>query len=449
MAQIDPDDIIAWIEYYASHDPSRPYLETADGTLLSYGMLLADVERLASRLIACGVAPGDRIVAQIEKSPEAITLYLACLWVGAVFMPLNTGYTAPEITYFIDDAEPLLCVADPACCATMPPSIRLKTLDVYGRGSLMEVAAPEIGSRPRFRGDAPAAMLYTSGTTGKPKGAVLSRVALASNALALASAWHFSADDVLLHALPLFHVHGLFVATNTVLAAGASILLLPRFESDTVMHGLVRATVFMGVPTFYTRLLQHPKRLREASKSMRLFISGSAPLLAETHQAFRDVTGHAIIERYGMTETLINTSNPHTGDRIAGTVGPALPGVQVRVTDPVGGAPLPIGDIGMIEVKGPNLFSGYWRNPEMTAQDFRTDGYFITGDLGLIDRAGYVQIVGRGKDLIITGGLNVYPKEVETVINALDGVIECAVIGVPHPDFGEAVGGDCRRQARC
>ena len=439
MAARSPNDIIGWIEDIVSRDPSRPSLERECGAALSYAMLLTDVELWASWLIACGVAPGDRVVALIEKSPDAITLYLACLWVGAVFMPLNVDYTAPEIAYFLDDAEPALCVVDTAFQAKMPPGTRVETLDATGRGSLINVAVLGIGPRRRFDGEAPAAMLYTSGTTGKPKGAILSRAALASNALALATAWHFSADDVLLHALPLFHVHGLFVATNTVLAVGASMLLLPRFESDMVLASLPRSTIFMGVPTFYTRLLQHPDRLQEASLNMRLFISGSAPLLAETHQTFQDVTGHAIIERYGMTETLINTTNPHAGDRIAGTVGPALPGVQVRVTDPVGGAPLPDGSIGMIEVKGPNLFSGYWRNPEKTAQDFRPDGYFITGDLGLIDPAGYVQIVGRGKDLIITGGLNVYPKEIETVVNALDGVVECAVIGVPHPDFGEAV----------
>jgi malonyl-CoA/methylmalonyl-CoA synthetase len=282
-------------------------------------------------------------------------------------------------------------------------------------------------------------MLYTSGTTGKPKGAMLTRGNLASSAATLAHAWRFTANDVLIHALPIFHVHGLLVATNTVLAAGASMLFMDRFDPDRVIDRFDRGTVLMGVPTFYTCLLANPRLTREACKAMRLFVSGSAPLLAETHREFSARTGHAILERYGMTETMMNTSNPYDGARVPGTVGPPLPGVSLRITNADTGALLPHGDIGMIEVKGPNLFKGYWRNPEKTAVEHRADGYFITGDLGKVDAAGYVHIIGRGKDLIISGGLNIYPKEVEDALDALPGVLESAVVGVPDADFGEAV----------
>jgi len=269
---------------------------------------------------------------------------------------------------------------------------------------------------------------------------MLSRANLASNALALVAAWQFTADDVLLHALPIFHVHGLFVAVNTVLASGSSMVFLPRFDAEEIVRRLPDVTVMMGVPTFYTRLLQHPELDRHATRSMRLFISGSAPLLPDTHREFRERTGHAILERYGMSETLMNTSNPYEGERIPGSVGPALPGIDVRISDPDSGVVQAQPDtIGMIEVRGPNVFGGYWRMPEKTAQELRGDGFFITGDLGRIDARGYVHIVGRGKDLVITGGYNVYPIEVEAEIDALPGVIESAVIGVAHPDFGEAV----------
>ena len=284
-----------------------------------------------------------------------------------------------------------------------------------------------------------AAILYTSGTTGRSKGAMLTHDNLLSNALALCDIWRFTAADRLIHALPIFHTHGLFVATNVVLLSGASMVFLPKFDADEVLRLMPRATVLMGVPTFYVRLLQHPGLTREATAGMRLFVSGSAPLLAETHAAFGARTGHAILERYGMTETNMNTSNPYDGDRVAGTVGFPLPGVDLRVTEPESGAPLPAGETGMIEVRGPNVFKGYWRMPEKTAAEFRPDGFFITGDLGKVDARGYVHIVGRGKDLVISGGFNVYPKEVETEIDQLDGVVESAVIGVPHPDFGEGV----------
>jgi len=282
-------------------------------------------------------------------------------------------------------------------------------------------------------------MLYTSGTTGRPKGAVLSRRVLASNAAALARIWEFGPEDVLLHALPIFHAHGLFISTNTVLAAGASMVFLKKFDAAQVMAWLPRCTVMMGVPTFYTRLLERRELDRAAVKGVRLFVSGSAPLLPETHRRFKERTGHAILERYGMTETLVISSHPYHGERRPGSVGFPLPDVQVRIADPATGEVLPAGEIGVIEVRGPNLFDGYWRAPDKTAQDMRPDGFFITGDLGMLDAEGQIHIVGRSKDLIISGGYNVYPKEVETEIDSLPGVKESAVVGVPHPDFGEGV----------
>lgn len=289
------------------------------------------------------------------------------------------------------------------------------------------------------RPDDMAAILYTSGTTGRSKGAMLTHANLASNALTLVDLWRFTQDDVLIHALPIYHTHGLFVATNIALLANCSMIFLPKFDPDIIINCMLRATVMMGVPTFYTRLLGHDGLARQTTKHMRLFISGSAPLLAETHGEWQKRTGHAILERYGMTETNMNTSNPYDGDRIAGTVGFPLPGVEVRIAQQETGALADADDVGIIEVKGPNVFKGYWRNAEKTAEEFRSDGFFITGDLGKIDRRGYVHIVGRGKDLIITGGFNVYPKEVEDEINACSGVIESAVIGLPHADLGEGV----------
>ncbi len=426
------DDICDWIAAHAVHMGDRPFLTDDQGKVITYGALASDVARMGQVLIDMGVQPGDRVTAQVEKSPEALMLYLACLWVGAIYMPLNTGYTASEIDYFVGDAEPVLMVTEPG--VIVPDGVRTITLTQLC-AAMTSTLAPRHTAAP----DDLAAMCYTSGTTGRPKGAMISRRALASNAQTLAAAWRFTAQDVLIHALPVYHVHGLFVATNTVLASGASMLFQAKFDATHVLSALSEATVLMGVPTFYTRLLSLGALDRAACQSMRLFVSGSAPLLAETHRDFAARTGHAIIERYGMTETQINTSNPYDGARVPGTVGLPLPGISVRVVDPDRGTALPMGDIGMIEVKGPNLFAGYWRNPEKTAADMRDDGFFITGDLGRIDEHGYVHIVGRGKDLIISGGLNVYPKEVETEINALPGVIESAVIGVPHADFGEAV----------
>jgi malonyl-CoA/methylmalonyl-CoA synthetase len=425
--------------------PTAPFAFLDDGRTYTYADMVAVSARFANALVARGVKPGDRVAAQVEKSIEALMLYLGTIRAGAIFLPLNTAYTPAEIEYFLGDAEPAVFVCDPAKAEALKPfadkaGAKLETLGV-GAGSLLDkanAAAAEFADVARGADDL-AAILYTSGTTGRSKGAMLSHDNLASNALSLVDYWRFSKGDVLLHALPIFHTHGLFVATNTILLAGASMILLPKFDPEQVFKYLPRATSMMGVPTFYVRLLQDQRLSKEAVKHMRLFVSGSAPLLAETHREWRERTGHAILERYGMTETNMNTSNPYDGDRVAGTVGFPLPGVSARVTDPESGTELARDEIGMIEVKGPNVFKGYWRNPEKTKAEFRADGFFITGDLGKIDSAGYVHIVGRGKDLIITGGYNVYPKEVEAEIDEMPGVIESAVIGCPHPDFGEGV----------
>ncbi len=425
--------------------PARTFIETADGREISYGDLLARSARMANALVALGVKPGDRVAAQAEKSPAFVDLYLGCVRAGAVFLPLNTAYTPAEIEYFLGDAEPALFVCDPAKRATLAPVAKrvpkVETLGADEKGTLAEkyaAAAADFADVPRAAGDI-AAILYTSGTTGRSKGAMLTHENLRSNAATLTDYWRFTADDVLIHALPVYHTHGLFVATNVILTAGAAMIFLPKFDPEQLLKLFARATSMMGVPTFYTRLLQHPGLTQAAAKGMRLFVSGSAPLLAETHREWQARTGHAILERYGMTETGMNTSNPYDGERIAGTVGFPLPGIEIRVADPESGKLLPPESIGMIEVRGPNVFIGYWRMPEKTKAEFRGDGFFVTGDLGKIDKRGYVHIVGRGKDLIISGGFNVYPKEVESEIDALPGVIESAVIGVPHADFGEGV----------
>ncbi|MEQ1956455.1 malonyl-CoA synthase [Mesorhizobium sp. CN2-181] len=426
-------------------EAEKPLLEREDGSVLTYGGLLTETGRLANALVALGVKTGDRVAAQVEKSAEALLLYLACVRAGAVFLPLNPGYMLREVEYFLRDAEPVVVVCPPGKRAKMEgiagEKCRVETLGVAGDGSLVELSArqPEIfEDRPREAGDL-AAILYTSGTTGRSKGAMLTHGNLASNALTLVDTWRFTRNDVLIHALPIFHTHGLFVAFNTVLLSGAKMLFFQRFDPAQVIAAFPRATAMMGVPTFYVRLLDHPGLADARLETMRLFVSGSAPLLAETFAAWQERTGHAILERYGMTETNMNTSNPYDGERMAGTVGFPLPGVDLRVVDPATGERFGADAIGMIEVRGPNVFCGYWRMPEKTAEEFRPDGFFITGDLGRIDARGYVQIVGRGKDLIISGGLNVYPKEVETEIDLLPGVLESAVIGLSHPDFGEGV----------
>jgi malonyl-CoA/methylmalonyl-CoA synthetase len=432
-------------------DKAKLFAELTDGRHYTYGDVDDVSARFANALVDLGVQPGDRVAVQVEKSIEAIMLYLGTVRAGAVFLPLNTGYTPAEIEYFVGDAEPRVFVCDPSKADALRPiagkaGAKLETLGVWkspsiSAGTLSDrtLAASTQFETAARRPDDLGAILYTSGTTGRSKGAMLTHENLASNAATLADYWRFSPDDVLIHALPIFHTHGLFVATNTVLVAGASMIFLPRFDPDKIFEVMPRATSMMGVPTFYTRLLQDPRLTKAATEHMRLFISGSAPLLAETHREWEAKTGHAILERYGMTETGMNTSNPYDGERIAGTVGFPLPRIEMRATDPESGKPLGTDEIGMLEVKGPNVFEGYWRMPEKTAAEFRSDGFFITGDLGKIDGRGYIHIVGRGKDLIITGGYNVYPKEIESEIDAIDGVVESAVIGVPHPDFGEGV----------
>ncbi|GLS44641.1 malonate--CoA ligase [Methylobacterium brachythecii] len=434
-----------------THLPPEPaqktLLETPDGPRFSYADMIARSGAYASALVALGVKPGDRVAAQVEKSPEVVFLFLGSVRAGAVFLPLNTAYTDREISYFLGDAEPTVFVCDPTRKASLDTVAgeagvaSVLTLGGDGRGTARDAAdaaATDFADVARGSDDL-AAILYTSGTTGRSKGAMLTHDNLGSNAVTLARTWRFGPEDVLIHALPVFHTHGLFVATNTVIMAGASMLWLPRLDAKQILSVMPRATAMMGVPTFYTRLLKEPGLTREATAHIRLFVSGSAPLLAETHREWSARTGHAILERYGMTETNMSTSNPYEGERIAGTVGFPLPDVALRVVDPETGARLPVGDVGMIEVKGPNVFKGYWRMPEKTMAEFKADGFFITGDLGKIDPQGYVHIVGRGKDLIITGGYNVYPKEIETEIDGLPGVVESAVIGLPHADFGEGV----------
>lgn len=404
---------------------TRPALVEPNGGSLTF----ADLDRLSAQfatvLRSHGVVPGDRVVVQVEKSVSAVALYLACLRVGAIFVPLNTAYTGSEIEYFLSDAEPKLFVASSDMDG---PDTGLWAEAL--KSDPFEVVAPRAA-------DDLAAILYTSGTTGRSKGAMITHGNLASNAQTLHRLWGFQPDDVLIHALPIFHVHGLFVALHTMFLNASTTLFLPRFDAAQVIELMPRATLLMGVPTFYTRLVNE-SGLESAARNMRLFISGSAPLLAETHRAFADLTGHRILERYGMTETGMIASNPLDGERLAGTVGYPLPEVEVRVADE-SGKPVAVETPGVIEVRGPNVFKGYWRNPEKTAEDIRPDGWFISGDLATQAPDGRLTIVGRAKDLIISGGYNIYPKEIEEVIDAVPGVVESAVIGIPDPDFGEAV----------
>ncbi|OBY56436.1 malonyl-CoA synthase [Pseudomonas sp. AU12215] len=441
--------LFAEVGKHLPSDLSKPFIRTPLGGGYSYADMLRSTSQFAHALVELGVQPGDRVAVQVDKSPETVMLYLAVLRVGAVYLPLNSGYTGDELRYFLDDAEPSLFVCAPAFeaqareLAEASGVARVATLGDQVDGSLMDAVHGKPGrfvDVPRASSDL-AAILYTSGTTGRSKGAMISHGNLVSNARALVDAWQITGEDWLLHALPIFHIHGLFVACNSLLMAGGSMLFLSKFDAAQMLRLLPQVNLLMGVPTFYTRLLDQPGLTREAVAHMRLFISGSAPLTAETHKAFSERTGMAILERYGMTETGMNTSNPLDGERIAGTVGFPLPGVELRITDPSQSepAPLPQGEPGMIEVRGPNVFQGYWRMPEKTAEELRADGYFMTGDIGFIDDKGYVQIVGRNKDMIISGGFNVYPKELEEILDTLPGVVESAVIGVPHPDFGEGV----------
>ena len=430
-----------------TQDDNKTFIKTTSGREYTYGMAWDLSAKIANLLSDRGVVVGDRVAVQVDKSPEAIILYLACLRAGAVFLPLNTAYTLAELEYFIRDAEPHIIVASPARAAEISAMAEplgvseILTLGTESNGSLMEEASAASTSHEVASTEATdlAAILYTSGTTGRSKGAMLTHSNLASNAQTLSEYWQFNANDVLLHALPIFHTHGLFVATNIILLSSASMIFLPKFDAAAIRKHMPEATTLMGVPTFYTRLLKEDWLGRDSTDHMRLFISGSAPLLAETHRAWTARTGHHILERYGMTETNMITSNPYDGARIPGSAGMPLPGVNVRIADIESAKLLPVNEPGVIEVKGPNVFKGYWQMPEKTQAEFREDGYFITGDVGYIDEGGHVYIVGRSKDLVITGGYNVYPKEVETEIDSIGGVEESAVIGLPHSDFGEAV----------
>jgi malonyl-CoA/methylmalonyl-CoA synthetase len=443
---MDPGD---WVDDAARNHSARLFLRTSAGREYSYASLRHESGRFAAALMRRGVVPGDRVAVQVDKSAEAVLLYIACLRMGAVFVPINVANTPNEVDYFLRDSQPRVAVIRPADRTLLAPLAEragiqhVETLGADGDGSLAELAAQSAFDPKLSRAggaNSLAAIVYTSGTTGRSKGAMLTRGNLASNAAALVETWRFTNRDVLLHALPLFHVHGLFAAINTVLASASGILLLPKFDAALALKHLPEVTVFMGVPTHYTRLLQQPGLNREASAGIRLFVSGSAPLLAEIHHEFLRRTGHMILERYGMTETLMNTSNPYDGARVPGSVGSPLPGVAIRVANADSGAVEARADvIGTLEVMGPNVFAGYWGDVDKTRGEFSADGWFKTGDLGRIDRDGYVHIVGRAKDLVISGGYNVYPKEVETELDALTGVLESAVFGVPHPDFGEGV----------
>jgi malonyl-CoA/methylmalonyl-CoA synthetase len=427
-------------------DLGSTFIETASGECCSYRHLANETARFARFLHTLGLSKGDRVAVQVEKSPQALMLYLACLRAGLIYLPLNTAYQADEIEYLLRDAEPAVMVVRPeareiADALGKHAGVRvLFTLDAAGRGSFIDEAQPHAPEFPPVAcsGDDIAALLYTSGTTGRPKGAMLSHQNLASNAQVLHRVWGFRAQDSLLHVLPLFHAHGLFVASHCTLLSGSKMVFLTRFEPRQAMDFLPRCTVFMGVPTYYTRLLAEPTFGAESCCSMRLFISGSAPLKPDTFADFQGRTGHRILERYGLTETLMNTSNPLEGTRKPGSVGPPLPGIRLRIVDEAGTSMAP-GEVGEIQVQGPNVCKGYWRKPDKTAEAFTSDGFFRTGDLGSVDHEGYVAVVSRQKDLIITGGYNVYPKEVENVIDQLSGVQESAVIGLSDADFGEKV----------
>lgn len=427
-------------------DGSACCIETNDGLFYSWNDLERATAKMANLLAGLKLPEGARIAVQVEKSPEALMLYLATIRAGYVYLPLNTAYRAAEIEYFIGNAEPAVVVCSPqnfgwvSQIAFKSGTQHVFTLGDDRQGSLLVRAALQsnrFDTVPRQPNDL-AAILYTSGTTGRSKGAMLTHENLASNARVLHEYWHWRPGDVLLHALPLFHVHGLFVASHGALLNGSKMIFLPGFDAVEVIHHLPRATVFMGVPTYYVRLLADSRFGKQTCAGMRLFVSGSAPLLKDTFDEFSRRTGHVILERYGMSETTMLTSNPYDGERRGGTVGLPLPGVSVRVIDSDGSRGA-AGEIGDIQVKGPNVFKGYWRMPEKTAEEFTADGYFRTGDVGTFDADGYLSIVGRSKDLIISGGYNVYPKEIESLIDDMDGVLESAVIGVPHPDFGEAV----------
>ncbi len=431
--------------------PAKVFLTEADGKTLTFAQLERRTAQLANALVGArsagglGARPGERIAMQVAKSPQALLLYLAAMRAGLVLVPLNTGYRAGELDYFFGDAEPVLIVCDPAAKIEIAnlsnaADTQIVTLDEDGAGSLADLATAGDAAFQTVTSlaDDLACILYTSGTTGRSKGAMITHGNLVSNARALVETWGITADDVLIHALPIFHVHGLFVAINTMLAAGATMLWHARFDADAVIADMARATMLMGVPTFYTRLLGCDALSHDAASAMRLFIAGSAPLLPQTFADFETRTGHRVLERYGMTETGMSTSNPLHGQRRPGCIGLPLPGVAARIAT-ADGTPVPAGETGVLEVRGANVFAGYWRMPDKTESEFRDDGFFITGDLATMDGDGYISINGRARDMIISGGFNVYPREIEQVIDGFSGVAESAVFGVAHPDLGEGV----------
>ncbi len=423
--------------------PERRYLTDNAGEIVTYGALLQNSRQYAQALTSLGAQPGDRVAVQTDKTVHSVFLFFGTLAAGCVYLPLNTAYTAHEVKYFLEDAEPAILICGAKNLPELAPVAKqgVMTLDSGDTGTIVDLAAMQTADFASIdrNADDLAAILYTSGTTGLSKGAMLSHRNLLSNALTLIDTWRISPDDCLLHALPIYHTHGLFVGAGTMALAGASMIYLPRFDAAEVLRRLPEATMLMGVPTYYSRLLAEPGLDKAFVSNIRLFISGSAPLSAQSHKDFQKRTGHAILERYGMTETNMNTSNPYDRERRPGAVGMPLADVELRIADPKAGAELSRGETGSIEIRGPNVFRGYWRNQEKTAAAFRRDGFFITGDLGRIDEDEYLWIVGRDKDLIISGGFNVYPAEVENELDAIDGVAESAVIGAPHPDFGEGV----------
>ncbi|AEG92712.1 malonate--CoA ligase [Ramlibacter tataouinensis] len=442
----DDQNLFSALRAALPEDLSGIAVETDQGATYSWRDLDRATAMIANLLQSLELPEGARIAVQVEKSVEALMLYLATLRAGYVFLPLNTAYQSAEIEYFIANAEPAVVVCSPknfgwvSKIAFQAGTRNVFTLGEDRSGTLLDRAVHHGDVHtPAVRGrDDLAAILYTSGTTGRSKGAMLTHGNLLSNAQVLKDYWGWQPGDVLIHALPIFHVHGLFVALHGALINGSPMLWLNKFDPQRVIAWMPRATVFMGVPTLYTRMLAEPALTREAARHMRLFISGSAPLLIETFNAWRERTGHTILERYGMSETVMLTSNPYRPEegRRGGTVGFPLPGVGLRVAGD-DGRELPAGEIGGIQVRGPNVFKGYWRMPEKTAEEFTADGWFKTGDVGKVDERGYVTIVGRSKDLIISGGYNVYPAEIEGYINEMPGVAESALVGVPHPDFGE------------
>jgi len=430
-------------ERFASRLDSS-FLRVPGGATLTYREVDQRSARMATVLRDLGVGIGDRVVVQVDKSTDNVALYLACLRIGAVFLPLNTAYTDTEVEYFVSDADPAVVVARPETLAALAQTVR--HLGTEGDGSFARAAdlADPFDEIVLRDDDDTAAMLYTSGTTGRSKGAMLTHANLESNAIALYDIWGFDADDVLLHTLPIFHVHGLFVALHCAMLGGNEVIFLSKFDVSAVCAHLPDASVMMGVPTQYTRLLTDPRFDAAACASVRLFTSGSAPMTEAVHADFTARTGLQILERYGMTEAGMITSNPYGdrddggGGRVPGTVGFALPGVDLRVCDG-GGEPVPVGDTGVVEIRSPGLFGGYWQMPDKTAAEHRPGGWFITGDVGSVDTAGRLTLEGRSGDMIISGGYNVYPKEIEMVLDSVPGVLETGVVGVPHPDFGEAI----------